>query len=210
MRRQSGLTAIGCVAFSFKVLEGSGSKLSQQLGTHEVTALLSDGNVSPTSHATSQRPSPKGSIQIPSASDMKQTVQHEAKQGLGNASSLQQQHQQDQHTADSEGTRDSTAYPGKSGVTPQNASSSPVSAGWSSRFTTQLSAAASAATAWLASNSSSHHAERPTGLGQADVFPWNTRMVDKKVCDDSCDRAVRACAAACMPPNNHAVITQAS
>ena len=88
----------------------------------------------------------------------------------------------------------------------------PISAGWSSLFKSQLSAAAnkfhnhaqtaaSAAssqasrvlntTSWLSNGAPVPLPAKQQGAALQKAFPWNAHMVEKKICTDSCDKAVR-------------------
>lgn len=97
----------------------------------------------------------------------------------------------------------------QTGPLQSNSTAVPVSAGWSSIFRTQLSAAANnfqkhaqtaasaasspPAVARNATTASLASAARLNSLNSSQEFPWNQRMLDKKICDDSCDKAVRGC-----------------
>ena len=94
----------------------------------------------------------------------------------------------------------------QTGPLQSNSTAVPISAGWSSIFKTQLSAAANSfqehaqtaassppSVAQNATTASLASAARLNSVNSSQAFPWNQRMVDKKICDDSCDKAVRLC-----------------
>lgn len=92
-----------------------------------------------------------------------------------------------------------------------NSSTVPLRAGWSSMFKSQLSAAANGfqnraqTGASTAANQTSDAARsssqiaRPKGAAVNQTFPWTQRMVEMRVCDDSCDKAVSLLARCSFP-----------